>query len=219
MIRVMVVDDERMVCAYLSALLATAGDIEVAAQAYDGAEAVEKAMAHRVDVVLLDVRMPVVDGLAAAERLARLPDPPKVVMLTTFDLEEYVHRALRAHAVGFLLKEADPEVIVAAVRAAATGGAMLAPSVTRRLLAEFTRTEVAARHEARRAVAALTTREQDVLAGLGEGLSNAEIAARLYLEETTIKGYVSRVLTKLDCANRTQAALVAHDAGLVARRG
>ncbi|SEN54868.1 response regulator transcription factor [Nonomuraea pusilla] len=217
MIRVLVVDDERMVCAHLRALLSTAGDIDVVGEAYDGAEAVEQAVARRVDVVLLDVRMPVVDGLAAAERLARLPHPPKVVMLTTFDLEEYVHRALKAHAVGFLLKDADPEDIVSAVRVAAGGGAMLAPSVTRRLLTEFTRTDAAARHEARRAVQGLTARERDVLIGLKDGLSNAEIGARLFLEETTIKGYVSRVLTKLGCANRTQAALIAHDAALTTR--
>ncbi|WP_101782840.1 response regulator transcription factor [Nonomuraea indica] len=217
MIRVLLVDDERMVCAHLRALLATAGDVEVVAEAYDGAEAVEQAMTHRPDVVLLDVRMPVVDGLVAAERLTRLPDPPKVIMLTTFDLDEYVYRALRAGAVGFLLKDTRPEDIITVVRVVAAGNAMLAPSVTRRLIAEFAQGDGGARERARRAVAGLTGRERDVLAGLGEGLSNAEIAGRLYLEETTVKGYVSQVLTKLGCANRTQAALVAHDAGLTRR--
>ncbi|MDF2704368.1 MAG: DNA-binding response regulator [Nonomuraea muscovyensis] len=217
MIRVLLVDDERMVCAHLRSLLATTGDVEVVAEAYDGAEAVEQAMTHRPDVVLLDVRMPVVDGLVAAERLTRLPDPPKVIMLTTFDLDEYVYRALRAGAVGFLLKDTRPEDIITVVRVVAAGNAMLAPSVTRRLIAEFAHGDGGARERARRAVAGLTGRERDVLAGLGEGLSNAEIAGRLYLEETTVKGYVSQVLTKLGCANRTQAALVAHDAGLTRR--
>jgi DNA-binding NarL/FixJ family response regulator len=212
-IRVLVVDDEPMVCAHLRTILGSAGDIEVVDEAHDGADGVEAAVRSRPDVVLMDLRMPGVDGLTAIERISKLPDPPVVVVLTTFDADQYVLRALRGGAAGFLVKSTPPEDLIGLVRVAAEGNTVLSPAAARRLIAASADNQQA-RDRARRLVAALTEREAEVLTGLSDGLSNAQIGARLYLSEATVKGYVSRILDKLGCANRTQAGLVAHDAGL-----
>ncbi len=216
MIRVVVVDDEPMVCAHLRTILGSASDIEVVAQAQDGAEAVEAVVRHRPRVVLMDLRMPGVDGLSAIERIAKLPDPPAVVALTTFDADTYVIRALRAGAAGFLVKSTPPEDLIGLVRVAADGHTVLSPEAAQRLVA-MSADGRSRGDDARRKTTGLTERETDVLACLGEGLSNADIAARLHLAEATVKSYVSRMLVKLDCANRTQAGLLAHEAGLVKR--
>ncbi|HEX3490429.1 MAG TPA: response regulator transcription factor [Streptosporangiaceae bacterium] len=212
MIRVVVVDDEPMVCAHLRTILGSAGDIEVVDQAHDGAAGVEAVVRSRPDLVLMDLRMPGVDGITAIERIGQLAQPPAVVVLTTFDADQYVLRALRAGAVGFLVKSTPPEDLIDLVRVAAEGHTVLSPAAARRLIAASADSQ-SARDRARELVATLTEREAEVLAGLGEGLSNAQIAGRLFLSEATVKGYISRILVKLDCANRTQAGLLAHDAG------
>ena len=214
MVRVVVVDDEPMVCAHLRTILGSADDIEVVGEAYDGAAGVEAVVRNRPDVVLMDLRMPGVDGLTAIDRIAKLADPPAVVVLTTFDADQYVLRALRAGAVGFLVKSTPPEDLIGLVRVAAEGHTVLSPIAARRLVAASADSQPA-RDRAKKLIGTLTERETEVLACLGEGMSNAQIAARLYLSEATIKGYVSRMLDKLGCANRTQAGLLAHDAGLV----
>jgi DNA-binding NarL/FixJ family response regulator len=215
MIRVIVVDDEPMVCAHLRTILGSAPDIEVVDEAHDGAAGVEAVVRSRPDVVLMDLRMPGVDGLTAIDRIGKLAEPPTVVVLTTFDADQYVLRALRAGAAGFLVKSTPPQDLIGLVRVAAEGHTVLSPIAARRLIAASADKEPA-RESARRLVAALTEREAEVLACLGAGLSNAQIAGRLYLSEATVKGYVSRMLDKLGCANRTQAGLLAHDAGLTA---
>jgi DNA-binding NarL/FixJ family response regulator len=216
MIRVVVVDDEPMVCAHLRTILGSAPDIEVVDEAHDGAAGVEAVVRNRPDVVLMDLRMPVLDGIAAIERIVKLANPPVVVVLTTFDADQYVLRALRAGAAGFLVKSTPPEDLIGLVRVAAEGHTVLSPAAARRLIAASADSQPAA-ERARKLVASLTEREVEVLAGLGEGLSNAQIAARLYLSEATVKGYVSRMLDKLGLDNRTQAGLLAHDAGIVRR--
>jgi DNA-binding NarL/FixJ family response regulator len=213
-IRVVVVDDEPMVCAHLRTILGSSGTIEVVGEAHDGAAGVEEVVRTRPDLVLMDLRMPGVDGLTAIERIAVMADPPAVVVLTTFDADQYVLRALRAGAAGFLVKSTPPEDLIGLVQVAAEGHTVLSPVAARRLVAASADSH-SARDRARELVASLTEREAEVLACLGEGLSNAQIGSRLYLSEATIKGYVSRVLDKLGCANRTQAGLIAHDAGLV----
>jgi DNA-binding NarL/FixJ family response regulator len=213
-IRVVVVDDEPMVCAHLRTILGSSGTIEVVGEAHDGAAGVEEIVRTRPDLVLMDLRMPGVDGLTAIERIGRMADPPAVVVLTTFDADQYVLRALRAGAAGFLVKSTPPEDLIGLVQVAAEGHTVLSPVAARRLVAASADSH-SARDRARELVASLTEREAEVLACLGEGLSNAQIGSRLYLSEATIKGYVSRVLDKLGCANRTQAGLIAHDAGLV----
>jgi DNA-binding NarL/FixJ family response regulator len=215
-IRVLIVDDELMVCAHLRTILSTGADIEVVGVAHDGAEAIEAVVRHRPDVVLMDLRMPGVDGLTAIERICQAPQPPAVVALTTFDADKYVIRALRAGAAGFLVKSTPPEDLIDLVRVAADGHTVLSPQATQRLLAAST-AERGERDRARSLTADLTERETEVLTCLGEGLSNAQIAERLYLSEATVKGYVSRMLVKLNCRNRTQAGLIAYDAGLVSR--
>ncbi|NBH06467.1 response regulator transcription factor [Amycolatopsis sp. SID8362] len=216
MIPVLVVDDEPMVCAHLRTILGSAPDIDVVAQAADGAEAVEAVVRHRPRVVLMDLRMPGVDGLTAIARITAMPDPPAVVALTTFDADTYVIRALRAGAAGFLVKSTPPEDLIGLVRVAADGHTVLSPSAARRLVALSSDGRERG-EDARRRTAGLTERERDVLACLGAGLSNADIAGRLHLAEATVKSYVSRMLVKLECANRTQAGLLAHEAGLVTR--
>jgi DNA-binding NarL/FixJ family response regulator len=213
---VVVVDDEPMVCAHLRTILGSADDLEVVGEARDGAAAVEAVLRDRPDVVLMDLRMPGVDGLTAIERINRLRDPPAVVALTTFDADQYVLRALRAGAAGFLVKSTPPEDLIRLVRVAADGNMVLSPVAARRLVAASA-DQQAARQRARALVESLTEREAEVLACLGEGLTNAQIAARLFLSEATVKSYVSRMLDKLDCVNRTQAGLLAHDAGIVGR--
>jgi DNA-binding NarL/FixJ family response regulator len=215
-IRVVVVDDEPMVCAHLRTILGSAGDIEVVDEGHDGAEGLAAVQQARPDVVLMDLRMPVMDGITAIGHISKLASPPVVVVLTTFDADQYVLRALRAGAAGFLVKSTPPQDLIGLVRVAAEGHTVLSPAAARRLIAASADSEPA-RDRARDAVSSLTEREVEVLGGLGEGLSNAQIAARLYLSEATVKGYVSRMLDKLGLANRTQAGLLAHDAGIVSR--
>jgi DNA-binding NarL/FixJ family response regulator len=215
-IKVLVVDDEPMVCAHLRTILDSAPDIEVIDAAHDGAAAVEAVIRQQPDVVLMDLRMPGVDGLTAIERIGRMPNRPAVVALTTFDADSYVVRALRAGASGFLVKSTPPQDLISLVRVAADGHTVLSPAATRRLVAAQAG-EQAARERALARVRELTERETEVLGCLGEGLSNAKIAERLSLSEATVKGYVSRTLEKLQCTNRTQAGLLAYDAGLVTR--
>ncbi|OLR93795.1 response regulator [Actinokineospora bangkokensis] len=214
MIRLVLVDDEPMVLTHLRTVLESAGDITVVGQAQDGAEAVEAATLHTPDVMLMDLRMPGVDGLTAIARIARLPSPPSMVALTTFDADTYVLRALQAGASGFLLKATPAEDLISLVRAAAGGHTVLSPEAMRRLVAASTGEQQRA-DRARARIAGLTDREADMLRCLGEGMSNAAIAAKLHLSEATVKSYVSRMLSKLGCANRTQAGLLAHEAGLV----
>lgn len=199
----------------LRTIMAAYDDIEVVGEAEDGAQAVREAQIHRPDVVLMDIRMPRTDGLAATAELGRLADPPKVVVLTTFDLDEYVATALRHGAVGFLLKDATADQMAAAVRSAAAGDAMLSPQVTRRLLHRFAEPSSPRRSDAVRRLAVLTDKEREVLAAVGEGLANSEIGRRLHLSEATVKSHVSRVLAKLQLTNRVQAAILAHHAGLI----
>ncbi|BCJ32241.1 DNA-binding response regulator [Actinocatenispora sera] len=203
-----------MVCAYLRTILTTAADIEVVGTAADGAAAIDAVARLRPHVVLMDLRMPGTDGLVATERITAAPEPPAVVVLTTFDTDEYVTRALRAGAAGFLLKSTPPEDLIGLVRVAADGHTVLSAAATRRLLAASAGPAETTSSAAARLVAELTDREREVLGCLGAGLSNAAIAARLYLSEATVKGYVSRLLVKLACSNRTQAGLLARDAGL-----
>jgi DNA-binding NarL/FixJ family response regulator len=215
-IRVVVVDDEPMVRAHLRTILGSSPTIEVVDEAGDGAAGLEAVTRSRPDVVLMDLRMPGTGGITATERISQRPDPPVVVVLTTFDADQYVLRALRAGAAGFLVKSTPPEDLIDLVRVAAEGHTVLSPAAARRLIAAAPDRD-AARDRARKLTGSLTERETEVLVGLGEGLSNAQIAGRLYLSEATVKGYVSRMLDKLGVANRTQAGLLAHDAGLVER--
>ncbi|WP_219468612.1 response regulator [Nonomuraea rhizosphaerae] len=214
MIRVLVVDDEALVRSGLRLILETTDDIVVVGEAKDGEEAVSAVTRLSPHVVLMDVRMPGTDGLTAAARVLAAPAPPRIIMLTTFDLDEYVHQALRLGAVGFLLKDTPPRDLTAAVRTVAAGQAMLSPSVTRRLIDAFVDRAPSRSESARRQLAALTGREEDVIRALARGLSNAEIARDLHLSEATVKAHVSRVLAKLGLTNRVQAAILVHDADL-----
>lgn len=214
MTRVLIVDDESLVRAGLRMILGAAADIEVVGEASDGSEVPDAVAAHRPDVVLMDIRMPGVDGLAATERLTAAGGP-KVVVLTTFDMDDYVYRALQAGASGFLLKDTPPQELINAVRVVAAGEAMLAPAVTRRLLTHFADgRRNAKRQAARDRLAGLTERESEVLAAVGHGLSNADIGKQLYMSEATVKAHVSRLLDKLQATNRVQIAIAAHEAGL-----
>jgi DNA-binding NarL/FixJ family response regulator len=195
-------------------LLNAQPDIEVIAEAANGREAVDQAAGLRPDVILMDVRMPVLDGLAATREITALPDPPKVLVLTTFDLDDYVYEALRAGASGFLLKDASARELAEAVRLVAAGDALLAPGVTRRLIAEFARMS-APRSPTRKHLDGLTGRESEVLVLMARGLSNAEIAGRLVVAEQTVKTHVSRILMKLGLRDRTQAVVLAYETGLV----
>ncbi|WP_406404947.1 response regulator transcription factor [Streptomyces sp. NBC_00879] len=214
-IRVLLADDEDLVRSGLGLILEADPGISVVAEAANGAEAVHLNRAHRPDVVLMDIRMPVMDGLAATVEITRLPKPPKVVVLTTFDLDEYVHAALQAGAMGFLLKNTPPRDLARAVQTVNDGDAMLAPSVTRRLISNFSARDTSRAADAQSRVAALTEREREVLVLVGDGLSNPEIGSALHMGESTVKTHVSRLLAKLQCANRVQAAILAHDAGLL----
>ena len=188
------------------------------AEAADGREAVEAVRRHRPDVVLLDIRMPRMDGLAAGAEIRRTVPETAVVMLTTFSEDEYIARALGDGASGFLLKSGDPRELIAGIRAVADGAAYLSPKVTQRVITELSTAgggRMARAARARQQTNQLTARERDVLALVGAGLSNAEIGRRLYLVEGTVKAYVSSILTRLDVKNRVQAAIVAHEAGLV----
>jgi DNA-binding NarL/FixJ family response regulator len=213
MIRLVVVDDEAMVRAGLRMVLETEPDISVVGEAADGEEAVAVARRCDPDVVLMDIRMPRLDGIAAAQRLLELGSRARVLMLTTFNEDDYLYAALRAGTSGFLLKEAPPEQLVDAVRVVAAGDALLAPAVTRRVIEEFARSAPPAQPPA--ALAELTPREAEVLRLLGRGLSNAEIAAELIISEATAKTHVGRVLMKLGLRDRAQAVVFAYEAGVV----
>ncbi len=213
MIRVAVVDDEQLVRSGLRMILGTAPDIEVVADC-GGGEAVDTVRGSAPDVVLLDIRMPDVDGLTVLRGLRDLPRPPAVAMLTTFDANEYLAAALRGGATGFLLKDTDPEQLVQAVRTLAAGGSVLDPGVTRAVIGGYLAAE--AESTAARAVATLTPREREVLTHLGAGLANPQIAERMGLAPSTVKDHVRAVLGKLGGLNRVQAAIIADRAGLVA---
>jgi DNA-binding NarL/FixJ family response regulator len=212
--RVLIVDDEALVRAGLRMILTAADDLEVVGEAEDGTEAVGAVHAHRPDVVLMDIRMPRRDGLAATRDVLALDPAPQVIVLTTFDLDDYVFRALQAGASGFLLKDTPPRELVRAVQVVAAGEAMLSPTVTRRLIGHFSDGEAERTTRAREQLAALTPREHEVLVSVARGLSNAEIGRQLFMSEATVKAHVSKLLTKLGVANRVQVAILAHDAGL-----
>jgi DNA-binding NarL/FixJ family response regulator len=215
-IRVLLVDDDPLVRAGLSLMLGGAEDIEIVGEAADGTEVEAAVERTRPDVVLMDIRMPSVDGLTATERLRGRPDAPQVVVLTTFHADEQVLRALRAGAAGFVLKDTPPAEILAAVRRVAAGDPVLSPTVTRQLMEHAVGSAADTRRaRARERVAALNDREREVAVAVGQGLSNAEIAAALYMSVATVKTHVSRVLAKLDLNNRVQIALLAYDAGLL----
>jgi DNA-binding NarL/FixJ family response regulator len=210
-IRVVVADDQAVVRAGFRTILESEGDIEVVGEAADGAAAVLVARRHRPDLVLMDVRMPGTDGIAATRELAA--DPVPVLVITTFDLDEYVFAALRAGACGFLLKDTEPDDLVAAVRVVAAGDGLVAPAVTRRLIAEFARTSVP--HPAGDPLADLTDREREILLLIAKGLSNTEIAATLVLSASTVKTHVGNLLAKLGCRDRVQAVVFAYETGVV----
>jgi DNA-binding NarL/FixJ family response regulator len=214
-LRVLLADDDPLVLAGLRIILSAADDLVIVGEAADGAAAVAAAGERRPAVVLMDIRMPGVDGIAATSQITARPDPPKVIVLTTFHLDDYVLAALRAGASGFLLKDTPPADIIRAVRLVAAGDAMLSPAVTRTLIEQFGADQPAPRRAAaRQALRTLTDRERDVAAEVAQGRSNAEIAARLHMSEATVKAHVSRVLAKLGAANRVQVAIMARDAGL-----
>ncbi|MFC9842472.1 response regulator [Streptomyces sp. NPDC060223] len=218
MIRVLLADDEDLMRAGLRMMLQTQSDLTVVGEAADGREAVRLAGVTAPDVVLMDIRMPLLDGVAATRAIvdAAVNGRPKVLVLTTFELDEYVFAAVRAGAGGFLLKRSPPETLIEGIRTLAAGDALLGPSVTRRLLAEFARsTPAAPPPEVAQRLSRLTDREREVLLLLGRGLSNAEIAARLYVGEATVKTHVGRVLDKLALRDRVHAVVFAFDHGLV----
>jgi DNA-binding NarL/FixJ family response regulator len=215
MIRVLVADDQSMVRAGFRMLLAGEGDIEVVAEASNGLEAVDKAARFDPNVVLMDIRMPELDGLQATRRILAADEEARVLVLTTFDLDEYVYEALRAGASGFVLKDDPPEQLLAAIRIVASGDALLSPSVTKRVIEQFTRIPHPAAPEA---LEQLTDRELDVFRLLARGLSNAEIGGELYIGETTVKTHVTHILQKLDLRDRVQAVVLAHEAGLLEQR-
>ncbi|MFJ6751734.1 MULTISPECIES: response regulator [unclassified Streptomyces] len=215
MIRVLLADDQLLVRAGFKVLLDSQPDIEVVAEAADGEQALSAVREHRPDIVLMDIRMPVVDGLVATRRITEDPQlaEVKVIMLTTFELDEYVFEAIRSGASGFLVKDTEPEELLRAVRAVVDGDALLSPGVTRRLIAEF-----AARSKepaAAGALAELTEREREVMALVGIGLSNAEIARRLVVSPLTAKTHVSRTMVKLGARDRAQLVVLAYESGLV----
>jgi DNA-binding NarL/FixJ family response regulator len=214
-IRVLLADDERLIRAGVRAVLSTDRGIEVVAEAADGREAIEQARKHRPDVALVDIRMPHLDGLAATAELRRVVPDTAVVILTTFGEDEYISTALDSGATGFLIKSGDPRELIAGVRAAAEGGAYLSPQVAKRVIGRLANARPVRESDAEGRVAALTPREREVLALVGAGLSNAEIARRLHLVEGTVKTHVSAILARLDVRNRVQAAILAYEAGMV----
>jgi DNA-binding NarL/FixJ family response regulator len=213
-IRALVADDQQAVRAGLAALLETQTDITVVATAADGQEAVNLTREHRPDIVLMDIRMPVQDGIAATTQICAGEPGPRVLILTTFDLDEYVYDALQAGASGFLLKDAPPETLFEAVRVVAAGDALLAPGITRRLIADFARLRPPL-HTRPEDLDALTRRETEILRLVATGLSNHEIADRLVLSNETVKTHVSHILRKLGLRDRAQAVVAAYESGLV----
>ena len=213
-IRVLLVDDDALVRAGLRMILSSAEDLDLVGEVDDGARAVAAVREHRPDVVLMDIRMPEMDGITATAALRRLDAPPQAIVLTTFQADEQVLSALRVGASGFLLKDTPPAEILNAVRLVAAGDAMLSPSVTRTLLSHFGDTEATERRRAAaQRLATLTDREREVALAVGSGASNAEVAASLFMSEATVKAHVSRLFTKLDVTNRVHIAIVVHDAG------
>ncbi|MFB7447046.1 response regulator [Streptomyces sp. NPDC056194] len=215
MIRVLIVDDQMMVREGFSVLLGAMPDIEVVGEAVNGREAITQVAALRPDVVLMDIRMPELNGIEATREIVAADADAKVLVLTTFDLDEYVYQALRAGASGFLLKDASARQLADGVRVVAAGEALLAPTVTKRLITEFAKAPSATRPPAMAQIGELTERETEVLVLIAQGLSNAEIADHLVVAESTIKTHVSRILVKLGLRDRTQAAVFAYEAGLV----
>jgi DNA-binding NarL/FixJ family response regulator len=215
-IRVLVADDQRLVRTGFRVILEAEGDIEVVAEADTGTEAIRQAQLVAPDVILMDIRMPELDGLSATEQIRRQPDPPTIIVLTTFDQNEYVYRALRAGAAGFLLKDSPSTRLIAAVRAAATGDSLIEPAITRRLVERFVDPVVPQGLPTE--LQTLTERELEVLRLIARGLSNAEIAAELVVAETTVKTHVARLLTKLGVRDRVQAVVVAYETGFANRR-
>ncbi|MFD7073398.1 response regulator [Nocardioides sp. NPDC057577] len=215
-VKIVVVDDQEMVRSGFVALLSTQPDIEVVGTAADGSEALQVVRRTHPDVVLMDVRMPVMDGIEALRQLSENPATAqtKVVMLTTFDADEYVHESLRLGASGFLLKDASPDELAAAIRVVHAGEALLSPSVTRQVIAQFARAP--RRRKADPRLKQLTEREREVLENIARGSSNSEIAAELFLAEQTVKTHVSRILGKLGLRDRAQAVVFAYESGLVA---
>ncbi|WP_328319718.1 response regulator transcription factor [Streptomyces sp. NBC_00388] len=214
-VRVLLADDEALIRAGIRAVLSADPSIEVVAEAADGHEAVELALRHRPDVALLDIRMPRLDGLQAAEQLRTAAPDTALVMLTTFSEDAYIVRALDSGVSGFLLKSGDPRELIAGVRAVAGGAAFLSPDVARRVLTHLGTGRLSRATEARARLAPLTDREREVVARVGAGHSNAEIAAQLHVVEGTVKAHVSSVLARLALRNRVQLAVLAHEAGLV----
>jgi DNA-binding NarL/FixJ family response regulator len=211
-IRVLVVDDQSMVRAGFRMLLAEEDDIEVVAEASNGREALDKAARFHPTVVLMDIRMPELDGLEATRRILATDPTARILILTTFDLDEYIYEGLRAGASGFVLKDDPPEQLIAAIRTVAAGDALLSPSVTRRVINRFTHIP---RPTPPPELDELTSRERDILRLIAEGLSNAEIGERLYISETTVKTHVTHVLQKLNLRDRVQAVVLAYQSGLV----
>jgi DNA-binding NarL/FixJ family response regulator len=211
MIRVLVADDQSLVRGGFRMLLADEPDIEIVAEASNGLEAVEKAARFNPTVVLMDIRMPDLDGLEATRRILAADAAARVLILTTFDLEEYIYEALRAGASGFVLKDDPAEQLIAAIRTVAAGDALLSPAVTTRVIEQFTKIP---RHEPSPAIAELSARELDVLRLIARGLSNAEIGQQLFISETTVKTHVTHILQKLDLRDRVQAVVLVYQAGL-----
>jgi DNA-binding NarL/FixJ family response regulator len=217
MIKVLLVDDQALVRAGFRMILDAEDDLDVVGESTDGREAVEQVRLMRPDVVLMDIRMPELDGLEASRRIISEhgDDAPRILMLTTFDLDEYVYEALRAGASGFLLKDTPPEQLVAAIHVVAEGEALLAPSVTRRVISEFVKGSGPQPAAQFPRLADLTAREHEVLKAIARGLSNAEIARELFVSETTVKTHVARILMKLGLRDRVQVVVLAYEAGVV----
>jgi DNA-binding NarL/FixJ family response regulator len=212
MIRVVLVDDDVLIREGLRMIIDQAGDLEVVATAGNGEEALLVAAEHRPDVILMDVRMPVLDGIEATRRITDAEGAPRVIILTTFELDEYVFEALRAGASGFLLKRTEPEQLVGAIRVVAGGEALLSPSVTRRLIEEFTRRP---QTDSGERLTMLTDREREVLVLIARGFSNQELAEQLFIADNTVKTHVKRIFTKLGARDRAQAIVIAYESGLM----
>ncbi len=215
-IRVLLTDDDALVRAGLALMLGGSPTLTIVGEASNGREAVDAVAAGDIDVVLMDIRMPVLDGMAATEAIMAMPDPPRIIILTTFDADEYVVRALAAGATGFLLKDTSPAEIVAAIGRVAAGEPMLSPTITAQLIRQVADAVPDRRSEAAAArIEQLTDREREVALAIGHGASNAEIAATLHLSLATVKAHISHIFTKLDATNRVQVAIAMHDADLL----
>jgi DNA-binding NarL/FixJ family response regulator len=212
MIRVALVDDDALIREGLRMIVDQAEDIEVVATGSDGVQAVRIAREVRPDVMLIDIRMPILDGIEATRQITAQPDAPRIVILTTFELDEYVFQALRAGASGFLLKRTEPENLVEAIRVVAAGEALLSPSVTRRLIDEFSKRPASVSPQR---LSELTEREREVLVCIAKGLSNQELAEHLFIADNTVKTHVKRILTKLGARDRAQAIVIAYESGLM----